>query len=181
VTEIRAFVGHSFSKDDSEVVRKFLDYFVRISSIVPEFGWVHAEVAEPKQLADKVMRLIADCNVFIGICTRKEYAVDPRVLRTKYFGYGLGVQKDALVWKTSDWIIQEIGLAIGKGLNLILLIEDGVRDPGGLQGNIEYVPFERSALEEAFGKLLEMICRGQQSRPQALRKRAQSAHLNSPS
>src|SRR5436305_2023268 len=66
-------------------------------------------------------------------------------------------ERNALIWKTSDWITQEIGLAIGKGLNLILLIEDGVRNPGGLQGNIEYIAFQRASPEEAFGKLLEMI------------------------
>ena len=60
-------------------------------------------------------------------------------------------------WKTSDWIIQEIGLAICRDMDLILLIEDGVREPGGLQGNIEYITFDRRVPQESFGKLLEMI------------------------
>jgi Flp pilus assembly protein TadD len=157
VTEIRAFVGHSFTRDDSELVRKFLDYFVQISSIVTQFSWVHAEAAEPKQLAEKVMRLIDECNVFIGICTRKEYAIDHRYRKPSYFNRILKIKESELVWKTSDWIIQEIGLAFGKGVKLILLIEEGVRDPGGLQGNIEYIRFQRASPEEAFGKLLEMI------------------------
>ena len=29
-------------------------------------------------------------------------------------------------------------MAVGKGLDVILLVENGVRDPGGLQGDIEY-------------------------------------------
>ena len=40
------------------------------------------------------------------------------------------VNEAALCWKTSDWVIQEIGLATGRGLELILLVEDGVRRPG---------------------------------------------------
>ena len=61
------------------------------------------------------------------------------------------------VWKTSDWIIQEIGLAIGRGCKVILLVESGVRHPGGLQGSLEYIEFDRSAPEKAFKKLLQMI------------------------
>jgi hypothetical protein len=44
-----------------------------------------------------------------------------------------------------------------KKLQLISLVETGVRQPEGLQGNIEYIPFERAAPEKAFSKLLEMI------------------------
>ena len=112
MTEIRAFVGHSFTKEDAEVIRKFLDYFSQISSIVSQFSWVHAEEAEPKQLAEKVITLIAECNVFIGICTRKEYAVDPVRVKSGYFGRGLNIERNALIWKASDWITQEIGLGV---------------------------------------------------------------------
>lgn len=39
----------------------------------------------------------------------------------------------------------------------MLLVEEGVRSPGGLQGNVEYITFEREAPEKAFGKIVEMI------------------------
>lgn len=67
------------------------------------------------------------------------------------------MKQDEIAWKTSDWIIQEIGLAIGKQLDLILLVEIGLREPGGLQGNIEYIPFDRTHPELSFPKILEMI------------------------
>jgi hypothetical protein len=60
------------------------------------------------------------------------------------------------MWKTSDWIIQEIGLAIGKKLDLILLLESEVQKPGGLQGDIEYIPFHRDYPARSFQKVLEM-------------------------
>ena len=52
---IRAFVGHSFTEDDSEVVTKFLKYFEGLSQLHPQFSWTHAENAEPKILTEKVM------------------------------------------------------------------------------------------------------------------------------
>ena len=61
------------------------------------------------------------------------------------------------IWKTSDWIIQEIGLAKGRDLPLVLLVERDVRPPGELQGDVEYIPFDRENPERAFGKILEMI------------------------
>lgn len=48
-------------------------------------------------------------------------------------------------------------MAIGRGLKVILLVEQGVRSPGGLQGNLERIEFERDAPEKVFGKLIEMI------------------------
>jgi tetratricopeptide (TPR) repeat protein len=156
--EVRAFVGHSFTDDDAQVVGTFLKYFEQLARLNPNFSWQHAENAEPRQLAEKVLQLIADKNVFIGICTKKEAALPstaatPMWLRRDH----VSVKRQAITWKTSDWIIQEIGLAIGKSLDLILLIENGVRPPGGLQGNVEYIPFDRATPEKSFGKIAEMI------------------------
>ena len=158
MTEIRAFVGHSFTDDDGDVVRKFLKYFDQLSESALNFSWQHAEAAEPKVLAQKVMALLSDMTVFIGICTKKERVISPASLSNAFFGRGvLKAQENEFSWKTSDWIIQEIGLAIGKNLDLILLVENDVRVPGGLQSNLEYIPFDRNAPERSFGKIVEMI------------------------
>ncbi len=158
MTEIRAFVGHSFTDDDAEVVGKFLKYFDQLSKIELKFSWEHAEAAEPKVLADKVMSLLADKNVFIGICTKKERVIPDNSLTKAFFRPSVRkAQEKEFHWKTSDWIIQEIGLAKGKKLDLILLVERGVREPGGLQGNVEYIKFDRAAPHVSFGKILEMI------------------------
>ncbi len=132
MTEIRAFVGHSFTDDDTEVVGKFLKYFAQLSKMELKISWEHAEAAEPKVLADKVMSLISDKNVFIGICTKKERVIQPASLtKTLFRSSVLKAQESEFFWKTSDWIIQEIGLAKGKNLDLILLVEHGVRGHGG--------------------------------------------------
>lgn len=137
MSQLKAFVGHSFTSEDEEVVRAFLKFFDNIKGVVSGFSWEHAEPAEPKVLADKVLRLIKDKNLFIGICTNKEAAIEPdRLKRGVFQKKVLKGDKAQFSSKTSDWIIQEIGLAIGRGMDLILLVENGVRQPGGLQGNL---------------------------------------------
>jgi tetratricopeptide (TPR) repeat protein len=158
LNEIRAFVGHSFTEADSDVVAKFLKYFDQISNSNPNFSWDHAEAAEPKLLAEKVISLIDGKNLFLGICTRKEYVIDPSQIKNALLSKNhASAPNSAFYFKTSDWIIQEIGLAIGKGLEIVLLLENGVRRPGGLQGDLEYISFDRGSPEKCFGKILEMI------------------------
>lgn len=155
---MKAFVGHSFTDDDKVVVAEFLKFFDQIKGLVPHFSWEHAEAAEPRELRQKVLSLIEGKNVFIGICTAKEEVIAPALLqRVPFLGRQLMAKADGFDCKTSDWIIQEIGLAVGRGMELILLVEDGVRRPGGLQGDVEYIPFSRSQPEKAFGKITEMI------------------------
>jgi tetratricopeptide (TPR) repeat protein len=156
--DIKAFVGHSFTDDDAQVVATFLKYFDQLSQLHSTFTWEHAEKAEPKVLTEKVLRIISDKNTFIGICTRKEQAVaDSSLSNVMLQPLYAKARKADFRSKTSDWIIQEIGMAIGRGLELILLVEEGVSDPGGLQGDVEYIRFERRSPEKSFGKILEMI------------------------
>lgn len=156
MTEIIAFVGHSFTENDAEIVRRFLDFFDHIAALGIGFTWEHAENAEPKVLTDKVLELIEGKNLFIGICTAKEtIVVNPR--KSRINSRHLVVNKDECFVKTSDWIIQEIGLAIGRNMKVMLLVEEGLRTPGGLQGNLEYIEFKRESPEKSFTKILEMI------------------------
>jgi hypothetical protein len=156
--DIRAFVGHSFNPRDEEVVKKFLKFFQQVQNSHSHFLWAHAEPAEPKILADKILEILKGMNTFIAICTKQERVFPSNSTHTTWWrNFSLKNKKFDPQWKTSDWIIQEIGLAIGRGLHLILLVESGVRQPGGLQGNLEYISFDREYPESSFGKLLEMI------------------------
>jgi len=158
MTELAAFVGHSFTENDSEIVRQFLKFFDRVRDMDIGFSWDHAEAAEPKVLVQKVREKMEGKNLFIGICTAKECTIDPLdlspVLFYKKFFKG---RKESFSDKTSDWIIQEIGFAVGKGMDIILIIESGLRVPGGLQGDLEYISFHQSAPEKSFTKILEML------------------------
>ena len=173
LTQIRAFVGHSFAPDDEPVISAFLKYFDQMKGALPDFDWTHAKSAEPTELAGKVLKLVEGNNVFIGICTKKERVVANDKLRSSRFNQTKKIASQTdLEWKTSDWVIQEIGLAIGRKMTPVLLIEVGCRKPGGLQGDVEYIPFERDAPERAFGRLLEMF--------EALSPRPSTGELASP-
>ena len=158
MTEIRAFVGHSFGPNDEIVVQTFLKYFDQVSGILPSFTWSSAKASEPTELGKKVMSLTADRNAFIGICTKKERVVcDEKLYQPFYSRQLLQGQSTDYAWKTSDWVIQEIGLAVGRGLPIIILLEKGCRKPGGIQGDVEFISFDREAPLQACGQLLEMI------------------------
>lgn len=155
---INAFIGHSFTDDDELLNRKFLDFFDTIKELGILFNWDHAEKAKPQILSDKVLQKMKNANTFIGICTKKEIVIHNESLKKIPFlhdRYIIGKNDSAL--KTSDWLIQEIGCAFGLELKIILLIENGLRLPGGLQGNLEYIEFERDNPEKVFKKILEMI------------------------
>ena len=112
-----------------------------------DFTWDHAEWAEPKLLSTKVKEKMEGKNLFIGICTAKEYTTDLFSLKRGFYNKDIfKVNKANLELKISDWILQEIGFAVGRGLKIILLREDGVREPGGLLGDLEYIPFNRNDL-----------------------------------
>ena len=155
--QIRAFVGHSFTQDDEQVVQKVLKFLTTVSHTLPNFTWEHAQGPEPRGIDDKVLDLFGGKNLFIGLCTRKERVV--AATEAPWWapkGKVVAADRD-LEWKTSDWIIQEIGLATGRNMDVILLVENGIRKPGGLQGSLEYVPFSREAPEACFDSLLGMI------------------------
>lgn len=150
MTAIRAFVGHSFTAEDEAIVKAFTDFLTELQQTLPSFSWDHAERAEPSTLTDKVLRIARDKNLFIGICTSKEKVV-PLATFTRAWPIRIfsNPKPELVATKTSDWIIQEIGMAIGIGMKTILLYEKGLRSPGGLQGNTEYIEFSRTAPSEA--------------------------------
>ncbi len=158
MSELKAFIGHSFTEDDKDVVRQFTDFFDHVKDMGIGFSWEHAEPAEPKILSEKVLKLMEGKNLFISICTEKELAIIPDKLKKTWFDKKmLKAKDDEFTKKTSDWIIQEIGVAIGKNMDVIILLEDGLRKPGGLQGDLEYIGFHRNEPSKSFNKILEML------------------------
>jgi hypothetical protein len=155
---IKAFVGHSFADNNREVVRGFLDFFDKVVKLGLGFSWDHAEPAEPKELSLKVKEKMDGKNLFIGICTSREKVIDNNKLDTvplinnRFWGH-----KNDFSIKTSDWVLQEIGFAVGRKMNLIIFLEEGVKFPGGIQGNLEYITFNREYPDRCFGKLIEML------------------------
>ncbi len=158
MTEIRAFVGHSFAEVDDPVVRTYLEYFDEVQKMGLGFSWDHARDAEAKNISDKVLMKVRDKNLFIAICNRNEKVITAKELKPSILPWKhLAAPEDSFQWKTSDWITQEIGLAVGQGMELMILLENGVRRPGNLQGNHEYIYFDRNAPEKTFKQILQTI------------------------
>jgi hypothetical protein len=54
MTQLNAFVGHSFVADDHDVVEAYLKFLNQVKNMGIGFDWETAESAEPKEL---VLRL----------------------------------------------------------------------------------------------------------------------------
>ena len=51
------------------------------------------------------------------------------------------VSTSCLKFKTSDWILQEIGFAVSRDMQILLLQESGLRNPGGKRPRLPYIGF----------------------------------------
>lgn len=155
---LSAFVGHSFNEEDEPIIRKFCKYLDTLADSIG-LQWESAEQAEPKVLAQKVKEKMANKDIFIGICTKKEIVLDPKVVYSLLPWFSVvKANKKNLTWKTSDWILQEAAYAIGQGKSIILLIEKGVRNPEPFQTNHEYIIFERNNIAaDVLNKLTQML------------------------
>lgn len=154
---IQALVGHSFADDDKEIVTRFVDHFDSLARLQSDFGWDRAILTKPKSVSEKVRDHFKAANTFIAICTKHEITFAKSDLRQTMFRKELRISRNAYQYKSSDWILQEIGYAAGKEMNVIVLVEEGVRPPEGILGDLEYIPFLRENLDAAFVKLTDAI------------------------
>ncbi len=157
MNEIKAFAAHSFSLSDKELTDIFIEHFRNLEKVLQNFSWDHAQEAEPVPVSDKVLNKIEGKNVFVAICSRYERVIGQSAITRVPFLRFATINEEKIKWKSSDWIIQEIGLAVGRKMKVIVFLEEGLRTPGGLIGDIEYIPFSRSNLLPSFEKLLQML------------------------
>src|SRR5262245_48015723 len=113
MADINAFVSHSFLDEDAKVIEKFVRLFERVEALHPQFRWDRAIRAEPRSLSEKVVSVFEGKNALIAICTKRERIYAPRVERKVPLLNLQWVSPEDLKWKTSDWILQEIGFAKG--------------------------------------------------------------------
>jgi hypothetical protein len=150
---LTAFVARSFDPADEgriRPIRDFLDTFRKAGFLCEE-----AEAAEVESVSVKVRKMIDEKDVFVGFFTRRFpiYKFNSRLVNAVSLACGkLQPQK----WSAPPWVLQESGYAISSGKKLILLRENGVEIPG-LQGDLEYVPFDPTNPPAIFPKLSEMI------------------------
>lgn len=129
-----AFVGQSFAEEDA-VVNEPIKRFLRVYGLDVLTG----EKPVADRVSAKVRTRIEQSNLFVGIFTRRDRLAG------------------SAEWATSAWIIDEKAYALAKNKPLILLKERGVQSIGGLQGDYEYLEFERDKLEDLLIRLLEIL------------------------
>lgn len=132
---MKAFIGHSFDKKDEQVITKISDF---IKSL--DIECVDAKPAKPKTLEEKITELIRGCDIFVGIFNCDKIICQEEG-KAKWY---CKPQNMTVIYTTSNWVIQESGYALGSNKYLILLKENGVCELPELQGNLEYIPFDRN-------------------------------------
>lgn len=129
-----AFVGHSFDKRDYNLVNG-IKHLLESQGIACDSG----EKPKGESISKKILERIKRNDIFVGVFTRK----------AKLEGTDQ--------WATSNWVIEEKAAAISENKRLLLLVEEGVADIGGLQGDYEYVRFDRSHLYEALPEIIDYV------------------------
>ena len=150
---LSAFVARSFAATDEQRIRPVLNFLESFKKV--GFLWESAEPAEVESVSAKVQRMIDERDVFIGFFTRR-HAAWPSGLSARTAWDVLRGKVVPEVWSAPPWVLQESGYALHGKKKLILLRENGV-EVFGLQGDLEYVPFNPQDLTPVFSKLSAMI------------------------
>ena len=118
------FVSKSFDDKDKEIN----EYFENILNAL-NIKFITAEKYAGIPVQNKVEDLISKCDFLIGIYVKRyKNAKKSMVL-------------------TSQWLIRETHFAKAKGAKIIILVEEGITDIGGLESDIELIYFNRGDLK----------------------------------
>ncbi len=129
-----AFVGQSFADAD-----KTLNETVARALTALGLSVLTGEKPKAEQVARKVKDRIDKADLFVGIFSRRD----------KLEGRN--------EWAPSPWVVDEKAYALARQKKLLLLREAGVSSIGGLQGDYEYISFDRDLLADLVIKLIEAL------------------------
>lgn len=135
---MKCFVGHSFKDEDNEIVDKFKK-FIKAQG----FQCITGEESQNTGISQKVIERIDESDFFIAVFT-KDKKIDT------------GLFNKNKIYTTSCWVIQESGFALGRDKEVIFIVEQGIELPS-LQGDLEYVSFNRTSLNKPFIQLAQML------------------------
>jgi len=144
---MKAFVARSFDQKDDQLVSTIIEFMEAL-----DIRCTDARKAKNKPVNEKVTELILSCEIFVGIFTR-----DKPICQESKVAWHCKPKEKCEIYTTSTWVIQESGFALGSGRHLILFVEKGVDELPKLQGNLEYIEFDRDRIEQTFTKISQMI------------------------
>jgi len=144
---MKAFFGRNFQEKDDRLVATIAEYFTSLG-----IECINAKPAQNKPVNNKIKELIHDSDIFVGIFTCDQPIC--QMNKKRWFCY---TRKDSNLYTTSNWVIQESGFALGLNKPLILFVEKGVDKFPGLQGDLEYIPFDREDIGVLGLKINQMV------------------------
>ncbi len=148
---MKAFLGHSFNEKDKHLVNEITVFLSQHVGIPCMSG----EKPKNKYISEKIKRWIDEHDIFIGIFTTDKEIFHPLSFWERITGKR--AKQYVPSYTTSSWVIQESGYAIAKKeRNIILMVERGIYNFPGLQGDVEIILFTKDKLDEAKIKLMEL-------------------------
>ena len=132
---LRVFVAKSFAEQDRPkvaVIETFLDTFKPLGVV-----WETGEPSEAECVSAKVRKRIDVAQEFVAIVTRRHPIILGRTLSEMWDL----VWRRTARWTAPPWVLQETGYALKANKRIILFIELGV-EFGGLQSDLEYIPYD---------------------------------------
>ena len=121
------------------------------------FEYEDAKEGEIRPISEKVKEFILRHEIYIGVLTKRYPIWQAPASWHERWLYRLGSYVPQK-WTTSEWVIEEIGFAIGKDRKVLLLIEDDVNFPtSDLDGDTQWVPFSRTNLSASQTEISQMV------------------------
>src|SRR6266849_6342826 len=151
--KIVAFVARSFDQADEAKIDPIIDFLESFKTLgfIPQ----SAERSEVESVSEKVRSLIDKSDVLVGIFTKRHPVYRFNGRWTTAWN-ALSGKLTPAVWSAPPWVLQESGYALKANKALILFRETDVEIPG-LQGDLEYIPFDPRNPAPAFQRASEMI------------------------
>ncbi len=152
---LSAFVGRSFLEADKKVWHDLRDILDSHKSI--GFEYEDGKEGQIRPISEKVRELILRHEIYIGVLT-KRYPIWE--LPSSWHGRWMSPlgSYTPKKWTTSEWVIEEVGFAIGKDRKILLLIEKDVNFPTtDLDGDTQWISFNRQNLSASQTEISQMI------------------------
>jgi tetratricopeptide (TPR) repeat protein len=152
---LSAFVGRSFLDADKKVWHDLRDILDSLKTM--GFEYEDGKEGQIRPISEKVRELILRHEIYIGVLTKRYPIWEMPTSWHERWIYPLGSYTPKK-WTTSEWVIEEVGFAIGKDRKILLLIEKDVNFPTtDLDGDTQWVSFNRENLSASQTEISQMI------------------------
>jgi hypothetical protein len=125
------FLSHRFAD---------IEYVSGITELLEKNGFTVITGSDANTYVSKaIIERIQSCEYFLCLLTKKDEKMDG-------------------TFTTSPWILEEKGVALTLQKPLVLMVEEGVSDIGGLQGDWQRIHFTPKGFLKAALKAVEQLC-----------------------